>query len=152
MSEYLRTTQECTLDTMRPELATAIQAQMEKLSIDAADHSAATCFETISTKQKKGVFQRKSQVIVTGILLTPKWLIWATGKENEQPGVLSADLNDIQIEDYEKSTMYKLAQDSGINILNIPTPTGLGTVFIGLGPGSASQKFRTSLREAIQKA
>ena len=152
MGDYLRTTRECTFDNMRPEWAAAIRAHLEKLSFDEGELPAAACFETISTKQKKGIFHRKPEVIVTAILLTPKWLIWAAGKEDERPGVLSANLSDIQVEEYEKSTMVNLVQDSGINILNVPTAAGFGTVFIGLGPESASQKFRTALREAIKNA
>lgn len=137
---------------MHPELASAIRIHIEKYALEVGELSALTCFETISTRQKKGLLRRKTEVVLTGILLTPQWLIWAAGKEHERLGTQSMRLSDIQVEDYEKSTMYNLVPDSGINILNLPTANGLGTAFIGLGPEPASQKFRDALREAMNKA
>jgi hypothetical protein len=111
------------------------------------------CCETISTGQKKGLLRRKTEeVILTGVMITPQWLIWASGKENEAPGVLSARLHDIQVQDYEKSDMYKMIQDTGLNVSGLPTKDGLGSAFIGLGPEPAAQRFRAVLKDAPAKA
>ena len=92
-------------------------------------------------------------MIQTGIILTPRWLIWATGKENEFPGVLAAKLGDLRVQDYEKSDMYRMIQDSGINISGLHTGTAdLGSAFIPLGSEPAAQRFRDLLKEAIAEA
>ncbi len=152
MGEYLRTTRECTLDSMRPVLAAAIRAYIEKYQLEGIEASALMCCETISTKQKKKLFSRKKEVVLLGIILTPKWLIWAAGKEGEHPGVLSARLNTIRVEEYEKSSMYKMMQDTGVNILGLQTGDGFGSAFIGLGPEPAAQLFRDVLQKAVAGA
>jgi hypothetical protein len=153
MGEYLRTTRECTLGSLSSRLATAIRTHIEHNELGNVAHSALICCETISTKKKKGFFAAKPEVIMAGVLLTPQWLILATGKENETPGVISARLGDIQVQDYEKSDQYKLVEDSGVDVSGLRTGApDSGSIFIGLGPEPAAQKFRTLLREAMAKA
>jgi hypothetical protein len=153
MGEYLRSRRECTLDAMRPTTAAAIRSYIEKYELGDLAASALMSCETASTKQKKGLFGGKAEVILTGVLLTPKWLIWATGKENETPGVLSARLRDIQVQDYEKSSQYRLIPDSGIDISGLRTGTAdPASAFIGLGPEPSAQKFRSMLKEAVEAA
>lgn len=153
MGDYLRTTRECTLNSLRPELAAAIRKYVEKHELGDLEPMVLICCETISTKKKKGLFGGKPEVILTGMIATPEWLVWATGRENEQPGVIAAKLHDIQVQDYEKSDFYKLIPDTGLNIDGIPASDGeRGSVFIGLGSEPAAQKFREVLREALKKA
>ena len=96
MSDYIRDTRQCTLETMKPTLANAIRAHIEKYDLHDVPGNILACCETISTKKKKGLFAGKPEDIFTGVVLTPKWLVWAAGRENETPGVLSAKLRDIQ--------------------------------------------------------
>lgn len=153
MGEYLRTTRECSIDNLNAVLAAAIRAHIEKYELGDIEASALICCETTSTKQKNGLFGNKTEVILTGVILTPQWLLWAAGKSNEVPGVLSAKLRDIQVQDYEKSEMHKLVKDTGINISGLRTDAvNLGSVFIGLGSEPAAQKFRTMLKDAIANA
>ena len=153
MGDYSRTTRECTLDSMRPALAAAIRARIEKYDLEDAEASTLICCETVSTKQKKGLFRSQTEVVLTGICLTSQWLIWAAGKENETPSVLAAKLRDIRVEDYEKSSMYAMIQDTGLNIFGLHTDAhGLGSTFIGLGSEPVAQRFRDLLKEAVAKA
>ncbi len=152
MGNYHRSTRQCTLEGMSPALVTAIRAHIAKHELGDAEKSALMCCETVSTKQKKGLLGGKPEMILMGVLLTPQWLIWAAGKESETPGVLSARLRDIRAQDYEKSEMYKLMPDSGINISGIRTDAvDLGSAFIGLGPEPAAQEFRAALKGALAK-
>ncbi len=151
MGEYLRVTRECTLDSMHPALSAAIRAYIEKYELEDVEPSALMCCETTSTKQKKKLFSRKTKVVLTGIILTPKRLIWATGEENKNLGVLMVRLSDARVEDYEKSSMYKMMQDTGVSIFGLHTSDGFGSAFIGLGPEPVAQKFRDMLKEAIAK-
>ena len=153
MGEYIRTTRECAFGGLNPSLSAAIREHVVKHELGNVESSALMCCETTSTKQKKGLFGGKAEVSMAGILLTPQWLIWATGRQNEVPGVLSTRLCDIQVQDYEKSDQFKLIQDSGLDISGLRTGTvEPGSAFIGLGPEPAAQKFRSMLREAQAKA
>jgi hypothetical protein len=138
---------------MNPDLATAIRAHIQKFELGDIEASALMCCETISTRQVKNLFGSKEEVVLTGVLLTPEWLVWATGKENETPDVLSARLGDIRVQDYETSDMFKMIEDSGLNVSGLRTSaTRLGVTFIGLGPEAAADKFRGLLKDAIEKA
>jgi hypothetical protein len=108
MGEYQRTTRECSLESMHPELAASIRAHIQKFELDDIEASTLMCCETISTRQVKRLFGSKEEVILTGVLLTQEWLVWATGRKNETPDVLSARLRDIRVQDYETSDMYKM--------------------------------------------
>jgi hypothetical protein len=152
MGDYLRTTRECVLDSLHPLLAAAIRGYIEKYELGDIEAHVLMCCETTSTKKKKGMLRRKAEVTLAGIIFTPQWLIWAAGKENEAPGVLSARLHDIRVQDYEKSDMYKLIPDTGLNILGLRTGDGPGSIFFGLGPEPAAQKFRAMLKDALDKA
>ena len=152
MGDYLRTTRECTLDEMNPVVAKSIRDHIQKYELEEVESSILICCETTSTKIKKGFFGGKAEPIQTGILLTPRWLVWATAKEEETFGVYSARLDNLQAQDYEKSEMFKLVSDSGINISGLRTDsTEVGSIFIGLGPEAAAVKFRAMLKEAISK-
>jgi len=151
MAEYHRATRECELSGMRSELATAIYAHIEKLELEDEITAALICCETTSTKQKKKLFGSKIEVEIAGVILTPKWLIWAGGKENEKIGVMSARLQDLRVEDYESSSMYEMIQDSGLNVYGFKIASHIGSVFVGLGPEPAADTFRTMLKEAMDQ-
>jgi len=153
MSDYLRTTRECKLDELQVKWMTAVLHHAETYQLGDITRAAQLCCETRSTRKKKGLFGSKPEVIVTGIVITAQWLIWAAGKEGETPAVTSARLRDIQVQDYEKSPMYKLVQDSGLNISGLRTDSpDPGSTFIGLGPEPAAQKLRNLLKEAADRA
>jgi len=152
MGDYLRTTRECALDDMKPVLAANLRAHIELYELGGIEASALMCCETTSIKQKKGWFSSKPEVVFTGAILTPTWLLWTAGRENEKFGTLSFKLRDAQIQDYEKSPLYKMMSDTGITVTGLCTDaTEVGSVFLGFGPEPASQKFRTLLRKAIAK-
>jgi hypothetical protein len=153
MGDYLRTTRESALGNLDPVLVAGIRAHIEKYQLGDVASSALMCCETTSTKQKKGLFGGKAEIVLTDVILTPQWLIWAMRKDNESPSVLSARLRDIQVQDYEKSEMSKLMQDTGLNISGLRMDAvDLGSAFIGLGSEPAAQKFRTLLKETLAKA
>ena len=55
MGEYRRVTKECTLENMRPELAEAIKAHIERYEIEGVIENILIGCETISTKEKKSL-------------------------------------------------------------------------------------------------
>jgi len=153
MGEYRRVTKECSLGSMRPELAEAIKAHIERYEIEGVIENILIGCETISTKEKKGLFGKKTEVEIGGVILTPKWLIWAGGKESEKVGVLSARLQELRVQDYEKTKMYQMIEDTGVNVDGFQTGQEIvsGSVFIGLGNEPAAKKFREMLKEVIKK-
>jgi hypothetical protein len=152
MGDYLRTTTECTFKNLNSVLVEALRTHATQYELGNIETAALMCCETTSTKQKKGMFS-KAEVIVTSVVLTPQWLIWGTRKDNDAPAILSAKLRDIQVQDYEKSGMYKMMPDTGINLSGLRTDAvDLGSTFIGLGAEPAAQKFRTLLKETFAKA
>jgi len=155
MGDYIRNTRECTPDSMHPGLLAAIRAYIHNHIPGDGDilQTALICCETVSTRQKKGLFAGKAEVILTAVVLTPRWLIWAAEKENKSLGVLGARLDSIQVQDYEKSDLYKLVADSGLSIDGLQTDTtDPGSAFIGLGSEPAALKFRAMLKETVAKA
>jgi hypothetical protein len=153
MSEYQRTTRECSLDSLNPALRTAVHQYCTTHELSVTLDDPLFCGETTSTKQKKGLFGRKTEPSLTGFLLAPPWLIWAVGQNNEPPAVLAARLREIQVQDYEQSALYQLMPDSGVNITGLRTVAeDVGSAFIGLGPEPAAQKFRERLRQALAEA
>lgn len=150
---YQRVTKECSLELMRPELAEAIRAHFERYQLEGITDDVLISCETTSTTERKSLLGKKTETTLGAVILTPKWLIWAGGKANEKAGALSARLQDLRVEDYESTGMYERIQDTGVNVDGFRTgqESGTGSVFIGLGPEPAAQRFREMLKEAIAK-
>lgn len=153
MGDYHRTTRACALGDLQPAWAAALREHAARYQLGDLSAPGVACWETVSTKKKKGLFASKPEVIITGIVLAPPVLLWAAGKEGAQPAVLSARLREVQAQDYELSSMHKLVADTGLNIngLRTDTPTA-GTAFIGLGPEPAARQFREALAAALRQA
>ena len=152
MSGYKRTTRECTLDSMRPELAAAIRTHVEKHNLGDILSGAVMCVETTSEKLKKGLFGG-AEIIYQGAALTKDWLVWAAGGTKAPMGVLSARLNQITAQDYAKSDFAKLIPDTGVDVNGLKTDSPeAGSTFIGLEENAAGKKFREALIAAVQGA
>jgi hypothetical protein len=153
MSNYTRTTRECSFDNLRPELAAAIREHAETYKLGNIESDILICCETTSRQQKKGLFGGSTEVTYVGTLVTSEWLIWATGKEKERTAVASGHLRNIQVQDFEETAMFKVIPDAGINVTGrYSDVTKQGIAFIGLGPEPVAQKFRRILQDALQKA
>ncbi|WP_410965803.1 hypothetical protein, partial [Salmonella sp. SAL4438] len=90
----------------------SIRDHIQKYELQDIESSILATCETTSTKAKKGLFGAKAEVVMTGCLVTPKWLVWANARNNEALGAYSARLGNIQVQDYEKSEMHKLISDT----------------------------------------
>jgi hypothetical protein len=153
MNAYTRSTRECTLGDMHPELATAIRKHIETYNLGEIESSILICCETTSTSKKAGLFANGDKITLTGVFVTTQFLVWTDGKEKGKPSVRSALLRNIDVQDFENTAMYRVNPDSGMNIVGRYTDvTKQGQSFIGLGPDPAGEKFRQVLQHAIQKA
>jgi hypothetical protein len=147
MSDFNRTTRECAYNQLRPELLAAIQKHATEHELGDIESDAMICCETTSDRKKGG----GDKVIYTAMLVTPRWLVWATSGDKQKPVAMSARLGEIEARDYETTPLYKLVQDSGINVLGISTGVAeRGEIFIGLGKEPSAQHFRGVLKQAMR--
>jgi hypothetical protein len=151
MGDYTRTTRECTLDSMRSELASAIRAHVEKYNLGDILSKPVMCIETTSVKAKKGLFG-KAETIYTGAVLTSGWLVWASGADSSSIAVLSARTNQITAQDYAKSSFAKLVADTGLSVNGLYTDASEpASAFIGLEENAAGKQFKEAVFAAVQK-
>ncbi|RIK28925.1 MAG: hypothetical protein DCC56_14705 [Anaerolineae bacterium] len=152
MSDWKRTTREVPFESLRPELTQAIRTHIEKYNLGDILSDARMCIQTDSEKIKKGLFGG-AEIVYTGAVVTPRWLIWATSGTKTTTAVLSAQLNDIVVQDYAESSFAKLIPDSGLNVSGRFTDgSDNGLTFIGLDDGAAGKQFKQVVIEAAQNA
>ncbi len=151
--EYERTTRECTIADWLPEVAAAVRADIEKYNLSAIEREILICCETVSKKTKSGLFSRllgnSNTVQHTGIILTNRWLIWATANGKSGVSVAWARLSEVQATDFHSD----LVEDCGLQIFGFinQMPTR-GRAFIGLGSEPAAEKLRHAVKAAAEKA
>jgi hypothetical protein len=148
MGDTVRITRECTLEGLSPELGAAIRGRMT-----ADDATISMCCETESTIVRRRMFGRRQVTTTTGMIVTPRHLIWAVAAEGEV-SAMSARLRDLEVHDYETGDQFRLVPDSGLSIdgLRSDLPGQPASAFIAVGPEPAGAKFRRTLRQAIADA
>lgn len=148
----VRSTRECSLTEIDKNLSAAIQAHLSEYKITMAEQSIQMCCETASTQQKKSVFGG-SEKAIQAVILTDTWLIWGEKINGKNSGAGSAQLDQIDMRDYERTAMFKVIPDTGVNITGQYSDSSqTGQLFIALDPGPAGTKFRELLREAIKNS
>ena len=151
MSDYNRTTRECSISQLHPELLQAIQSYFQEHKLGYLEAETLMCCETISRKKDfgrlvsllKGV---SDTTLHTGMLLTSQWLIWV--RSGDQSGILlnAANLKDIRVRAYTSI----FTKDSGLEILGyIEHSNSLVRGYIGMGAEPAAQKFCEEVTKAI---
>ncbi|HET9909392.1 MAG TPA: hypothetical protein VFQ23_22280 [Anaerolineales bacterium] len=150
MSDWKRITREISIENLLPEMVTAINKHIEQYNLGPILSEAVMCIQTDSEKVKKGLFG-KAETVHTGAVITPRWLIWATSGSKTVTTVLSAQLNDIVVQDYTQTEFMKLIPDSGMNVSGKFTDVSEdSTAFIGLDDGIAGNKFKETVIKAVQ--
>lgn len=149
MSEWKRTTKEIGFENLRPELSQAINEHIEKNNLGEILSDVLMCVQTDSEKSKKRLFGG-AEMVYTGVVVTPRWLVWATSGTKTQTSASSAQLSDVTIQDYAQSSFAKLIADTGLNVSGRFTDVSENlTTFIGLDDSAVGEKFREiSLRSA----
>jgi hypothetical protein len=153
MSEYNRTTRECSVSQLHPELLRAIRNYYQEHNLGILETEALMCCETISKKKNASKLvswldDKSDTTIYTGMLLTSQWLIWV--HHGDQSGTLlnAADLREIQAE-YQTSPLTK---DAGLKIVGyIADAKDRVQGRIGMGSDPAAQKFCMEVKQAIIK-
>ena len=152
MSDWKRITKEISFEGLRPELAQAIRVHIEQYNLGEVLSEILMCIQTDSEKIKKGLFGG-ADLVYTGAVITPRWLVWATSGTKTKTTILSARFDDVVIQDYAKSSFAKLIPDSGLNVSGKFTDASEnGSAFIGVDDSTAGMKFRETLIEAVKNA
>jgi hypothetical protein len=155
MGHYIRSTQEIPFEGISPDVTEAIRKYIEKHNLGDILNGSAHCILSNNEKIKKGLFGGgpgpKSLVQVT--ILTDRWLILADRVDQNAIYIKSMQLRDIVVEDYEKSSFYAMAPDTGMSITGIFTDASeKGTIFLPLGNDPAGEKMKGKLIQAVQAA
>lgn len=139
-------------ESLRPELLQAINRHIEKYNLGEILSDVLMCVQTDSEKVKKGLFGG-TELVYTGAVITPRWLVWATSGTKTQTSASSAQLNDVTIQDYAESSFVKMIPDSGLNVSGRFTDaSGDGLTFIGLEDNAAGAKFKQIALQTAQEA
>ncbi len=151
MSDWKRTTQEIPFENLFPEIKAAITKHIEQYNLGSILSDTLLCVQTVSEKAKKGLFGH-AETVNTSVILTSRWLVWATHGTKAHLAVLSAQLRDLTVQDYAQTPFMKMVPDSGMEVSGPFTDTsGIGSVFIGLDDG-VGKKFREAVIVAAQAA
>jgi len=153
MSDYNRTTRECPVSQLRPELLQAIRNYFQEHRLGVLEAEALMCCETISRTKSAGGLARllkdePDSTIHTGMLLTSQLLIWV--RSGDQSGTLltAANLKDIRVREHTSL----LERDNGLEVFGyIGNSNRRVRGYIGMGPELAAQKFCDQVKQAITK-
>ena len=152
MSDWKRKTQDVSFENLMPETIAAINKHIEQYNLGPILSGALMCIQTDSEKIRKGIFGN-AETMQTGAIVTPHWLIWATGSTKMKITILCAQLKDVVVQDYAQTSFMKMIPDSGINVTGQFTdmPENI-SAFIGLEDNTAGNKFIETVIRAVQAA
>ncbi|MCB0101131.1 MAG: hypothetical protein H6635_06890 [Anaerolineales bacterium] len=155
MGDYNRSTKEIAFGDITANVTKSIQTYIEKHNLGDILANPVMCIISTSEKIKKGLFGGGAgpKLLIQTVILTDRWLILADNVDQNALYIKSMQLRDLTVEDYEKSSFYKMIPDTGVNISGLATDTPeKGTLFLPLGKDDAGEKFKVKLIEMVQKA
>jgi hypothetical protein len=154
MSEYERSTRECSPAQLHPALRKALQNHFHEHDLGDMQSEVLLCCETVSKRKNASrlgswLSGNLDTTIHTGILLTAKTLFWI--RYGDQSGTLlnEAHLDRIGV----KFHTSLLSADVGLEIVGYVGDSNARVHgYIGMGPEPAAQKFCEEVKQAILKA
>lgn len=154
MGDYNRSTTEINFANISPDILQAIHKYIELHNLGDILNGVTNCIVSTSEKVKKGLFSGPgSKLLVETAILTNRWLILADRVDQNAVFIKSMQLQDIVIEDYEKSLFYSKIPDTGLNITGRFTDASeQGMIFLPLGKDIAGDTFKEALIHAAQEA
>jgi hypothetical protein len=153
MGDYTRSTRECSVSQVRPELHRALEDYFQKNSLGDLEAETILCCETVSEKKAGGWLAtllggKTEPVVYTAMLLTSTHLIWARSSQQPRINVNTADLRFIHVKPY--SSLF--IKDTGLEISGlIGNSKGMTLGYLGMGPEPITLKFCDEVRRAIDK-
>jgi len=156
MGDYNRSTKEIAFGDVPANVIQSINAYIEKHNLGDILANPLMCIVSTSEKIKKGLFGGGGpgpKLLIQTAILTDRWLILADNVDQNALYIKSMQLRDITVEDYEKSSFYKMIPDTGMNVNGRFTDASeLGSIFVPLGKDEAGDRFKVQVIEAVQKA
>ena len=107
MSDWKRTTREIPFENLRPEMIEAIKHHIKQYNLGSILADALTCIQADSEKIKRGLLGG-AESVYTGIIITPRWLVWAVSGTKTKTAVLFAQLKDVVVQDYAQTQFAKM--------------------------------------------
>ena len=152
MSDWKRTTKEIPFEGLPPELVSAINKHIERYNLGPILSDALMCIQTDSEKVKKGLFSQ-TETVRMGVVITPRWLIWAVNGTKTKSAVLSAQLIHVTLQDYAQTQFARMLPDSGIEVSGMFTDASENaSAFIGLDESVTAEKFKEVVIQAAADA
>lgn len=154
MSEYTRTTRECFVTQLHPQIFQELREYFQSHGWEDVEVETRLCCEIISRKKRTGplaswLSDKPDTTIYTAILLTSQWLIWVHYGDTSGTLVNAAHLNKI-------GTRYHrplFTNDAGLEIVGyIGESNARVRGYIGMGTDPAAQKFCDAVQQAIVEA
>lgn len=155
MGDYNRSTKEIAFGEIPTNVIKSVQTYIEKHNLGNILASPIMCIVSTSEKIKKGLFGGGPgpKLLIQTAILTNRWLILADNVDQNALYIKSMQLRDITVEDYEKSSFYKMIPDTGMNVNGRFTDASeAGSIFVPLGKDEAGDRFKVQIIEAVQKA
>jgi hypothetical protein len=152
MSDWKRITKEIPFESLPPQMISSINHHIEQHNFGPILSNVLMCIQTDSAKVKKGWFGG-TEIVETGAVVTPRWLVWAVHGTKTQTAVLSAQLINITVQDYAQTPFAKMVSDSGIEVSGLFTDSNENvSTFIGLDESGTANKFKEIIIKAAQAA
>lgn len=151
MSTYNRTTRECSVAQLRPELRQAIWEYFKEHNLGDPEAESLMCCETIAEKKDAGKLAswlsgESDTIIYIGMLFTHQMLIWVRKGNQSDPVLHAANLKEIRVSAYEPL----LSKELGLEIAGfIETTKSWVRGHIEMGPEAATKEFVKAVQEAI---
>jgi hypothetical protein len=155
MGDYNRSTKEIAFGEIPTNVIKSVQTYIEKHNLGDILASPIMCIVSTSEKIKKGLFGGGPgpKLLIQTAILTNRWLILADNVDQNALYIKSMQLWDITVEDYEKSSFYKMIPDTGMTVNGRFTDASeAGSIFVPLGKDEAGDRFKVQIIEAVQKA
>jgi hypothetical protein len=153
MGDYTRSTRECSVGQVRPELHRALEEYFQKNSLGNLEAETLLCCETVSEKKEGGwlaalLGSKAEPPVYTAMLMTSTHLVWARGNQQTSVNVNAADFRFIRVKPYASL----INKDTGMEVSGLlANSKGMTLGYIGMGPEPITQKFCDEVRQAIDK-
>ncbi len=153
MSEFNRTTRECPVNQLHPEVFQALKNYFQEKNLGDLETETVQCCETVSTKNRAGgLFSLLSPsvdaTIHTGVLFTSEWLIWVRSGDTSGTLLSAANLKNISVSTYKSM----FVNDTGLEIVGYIGDSKLVIRgYVGMGPEPATQKFCDEVKQAFTR-
>jgi len=153
MSDYDRTTRECSVGQLNPEVLRAFRNYFQEHQLGDLEAETLLCCETISRKKDLGglvswMNAALDTTIHTGILLTSQKLIWVRSGDVSGTLVTAAALTNISVKVHTSI----FSKDTGLEVAGFMDGSkGAMRGYIGMGPELTTQKFCDEVQQAITR-